>query len=187
MDQTNSDQTKWKFAGVCHKFGDDLRHDGVIMQQKYVTEKVFDPEILKTHVLEDDYPDFRAKVKPGDIVVAGKNFGKGKAHVQGYIGLRALGVGVLCESMPFLSYRGAISVGLIFLADCEGVAGLANDGDRVEANFFTGEFTNLTAGKTTHFAPMPDALRDIVAQGGSTEVLRKWWHARKASQAEVAA
>lgn len=170
----------WLYEGRCHKFGDDVRHDGYLMPQQYVTDKVFDPQVLKSHLLEDDRPDFRAAVAPGDILLAGRNFGKGKAHVQGYIALRAFGVGVLCESMPYLSFRGAISVGLVFMAECAGISAMASDGDRLRVNFETGRFENLTTGVTRDFPPLPEELRRIVAKGGATEMLRQWWEEERA-------
>jgi len=119
-------------------------------------------------------------VEPGDIVLAGRNFGKGKAHVQGYIALRSLGVGVVCESMPYLSFRGAISVGLMFMANSAGVSDLAADGDRLRVNFDTGRFENLTSGLVRDYPPLPEELRKIVAKGGATEMLRQWWTEERA-------
>jgi 3-isopropylmalate/(R)-2-methylmalate dehydratase small subunit len=179
-------EMNWKLSGVCHKFGDDVRHDNGLMPFKYVSDRVYDPEVLKEHLCEDERPDLRSRVKPGDIIVAGKNFGKGKPHVQGYIAMRHLGMGVLCESMPFLTYRAAVGCGLLFLSDCAGVTGLVSDGDRIEVDFLSGNFVNHTTDVNRQFAPLPDGLRDMVALGGTTGVLRKWWEEQKAAEAALA-
>lgn len=175
-------EINWKLAGVCHKFGDDVRHDNGLMPFKYVIDRVYDPEVLKDHLCEDVRPDLLSRVKPGDIIVAGKNFGKGKPHVQGYIAMRRHGIGVLCESMPFLTYRAAVGVGLLFLTDCAGVTELVSDGDRIEVDFLSGQFQNHSTGVSKQFEPLPDGLRDMVALGGTTGVLRKWWEERKAAE-----
>ncbi len=180
-------EINWKLAGVCHKFGDDVPHDNSLMPFKFVADRVYDPEVLKEQFCIDVRPDLRARIKPGDIIVGGKNFGKGKPHVQGYIAMRHMGVGLLCESMPFLTYRSAVGVGLMFLTDCEGVSSLVSDGDQIEADFLSGEFVNRSTGVSKRFAPLPDGLRDMVALGGTKGVLSKWWQERKAAEAALAA
>jgi 3-isopropylmalate/(R)-2-methylmalate dehydratase small subunit len=178
---------QWKLSGVCHKLGDDVRHNDGLIAAQFASDRVFNPEILAPRVLEELRPEFVKTVQPGDLVVAGKNFGKGKAKIQGYIGLRALGVGVLSESMPFLSYRGAVSAGLLFLTDCSGITGIVNDGDRTEMDFLSGRFVNLSTGVTAQYEPLPDVLRDIIAMGGSNGVLRQWWQEQQAQQQVLAA
>ena len=179
-------EIKWKLAGTCHKFGDNQAHDNGLMPFKFVTDRVYDPEILKEQFCVDARPDLRARIKPGDIIVAGKNFGKGKPHVQGYIAMRALGIGMVCESMPFLPYRAAVGVGLMFLTDCVGVTDLVEDGHQIAVDFLTGEFANQTTGISKRFDPLPEGLRDMVALGGSKGVLSKWWQEQKAAEAQAA-
>lgn len=178
---------QWKLTGVCHKLGDDVRHNDGLIAGQFASDRIFDPAILAPRVLEEMRPEFVKTVKPGDLLVAGKNFGKGKAKIQGYIGLRALGVGVLSESMPFLSYRGAVSAGLLFLTDCAGITGLVNDGDRTEMDFMSGRFVNLSTGITAQYEPLPEVLSQIIAMGGSQGVLRQWWKERKAQREGLAA
>lgn len=180
-------EIQWKLSGVCHKFGDDLRHNDGLIDAHFASDRIFDPAVLAPRTLELTRPGFSKNVKPGDLVVAGQNFGKGKAKIQGYIGLRALGVGVLSESMPFLAYRGAVCAGLLFLTDCTGITELVNDGDRTEMDFLTGRFCNLTSGATAQYEPLPDVLREIIAVGGSNGVLRNWWQQRQAEREALAA
>lgn len=178
---------QWRLKGTCHKFGDNLEHDGSMMNFKYVIDRVYDAETLVPHLFEDTRPDLLPKLKAGDILVAGKGFGHGKAHVQAYIAMRALGLGVVCESMPFLTYRAAIGRGLMLMTDCQGVADEVDDGDQIEVDFATGEFINHTRGTRKQYAPLPDALRGIVALGGTNGVLLKWWNEQKAVEAAGAA
>lgn len=176
-------EINWKLSGTCHKFGDDVKHDNGLMPFKYVAERVNDPDILKEHLCEDERPDLRSRIRPGDIIVAGKNFGKGKPHVQAYIAMRALGLGVLCESMPFLVYRAAVGCGLMFLTNCTDVTQFVEDGDKIEVDFLTGQFVNHSSGLGKQFEPLPEGLRDMVALGGTTGVLKQWWERRKVEQA----
>lgn len=169
--------TQWRLNGRCFKFGDDLAHDGAMMPFKYVIERVYDAAELVPHLFEEVDTSLSAQFKPGDILVAGKNFGKGKPHVQAYIALRALGVGVVCESMPFLSYRAAIGRGLLFLTDCTGASTLVEQGDHLEVDFSTGEFHNHTQRIERQFPPLPAALKEMVELGGINGVLQKWWEA----------
>jgi 3-isopropylmalate/(R)-2-methylmalate dehydratase small subunit len=173
---------QWKLKGICHKLGDDVRHNDGLIPGQMASDRIFDPQLLAPRVLEELRPEFARTARPGDLVVAGKNFGKGKAKIQGYIGLRALGVGVLCESMPFLSYRGAVSAGLLFLTDCSGITGIVDDGDATEMDFLSGRFVNLSTGATAQYEPLPDVLREIIAMGGSNGVLRQWWQQRQAER-----
>lgn len=170
----------WKLSGKCHKLGHDVVHDGPMMNFKYVIERVTDPAALIPHLFEESDPGFRDRVKRGDIIVAGRNLGKGKAHVQAYIAMQALGVGVVCESMPFLTYRGAISTGLLLMAECKGVSECAQSGDDLEVDFLAGRFVNKTRGIERQFPPVPEGLRDTIRLGGTKGVLKDWWEKEKA-------
>ncbi len=160
--------------GLCHVFGDGVPHDEGVMAFKYAIERVTDPKLLIPHLFEQVDQTFAARVKSGDIVVAGKNFCCGKPHIQGYIAMAALGMAVLCESMPHKSLRRAVSVGLPVLTGCAGGTAFVRNGDEIEVDFESGAARNITTGAETHFAPMPPILRDIVANGGSAGSLRAW-------------
>lgn len=177
---------QWRRAGKAHKFGHDMLTDGAVMPFKYAMERVTDPAILVPHLFEESDPDFAKRVSPGDIVIAGRNFCKGKAHVPGFIAMKALGLGVLCESMPFLSYRAAISSGVTLLAECEGVNGLADTGDEIEVDFLTGDFANRTKGTKRKFPPVPEGLRELLQHGGTSGMLKHWWETVGRHEAQAA-
>ena len=129
---------KWHLRGTCRKFGDDVPHDGAIMAFKFAKDRTSDLSLLIPNLFKEFDPGFADRVKPGDIILAGRNFGKGKAHFGGYIAMRGLGLGVLCESMPFLNFRAAISCGTLIATDCVGISQAADEGDDIEADFLTG-------------------------------------------------
>ena len=122
-------------------------------------------------------PGFVQRVKPGDIVVGGKNFGCGKAHMQGYIAMVALGLGLVCESMPYRPLRGAIAKGMPILTGCVGALEFAKSGDDVEINFTTGAAVNHASGARKTFPALPPVLNGIVAQGGMLGTLAAWLQA----------
>jgi 3-isopropylmalate/(R)-2-methylmalate dehydratase small subunit len=169
----------WQLKGKCHKLGHDFAHDGPMMNFKFVMDRVTDPAVLIPHLFAESDPGFKDRVKPGDIIVAGRNLGKGKAHVQAYVAMQGLGLGVLCESMPFLTYRGAIASGLLLMAECKGVSECAETGDELEVDFLTGKFVNRTRNITREFPPVPEGLRDTIRLGGTKGVLKAWWEKEK--------
>jgi 3-isopropylmalate/(R)-2-methylmalate dehydratase small subunit len=166
--------SSFKKRGTCHVFGDGVPLDDGMMAFKYAIERVTDPKLLIPHLFEQIDPGFAARVKPGDIVVAGKDFGCGKAHIQGFIAMLALDMSVLCQSMPHKSLRRAVAVGLPVLSGCTGCTDFVRSGDELEVDFASGAARNLSSGAMMQFAPMPPILRDIVAEGGSAGSLRAW-------------
>ena len=165
----------WVRRGTCRKFGDDIAHDGPIMPFKFAKERTSDPALLLPHLMAGVDPTFPERVRPGDILVAGRNFGKGKAHFGGYIAMQSLGLGVLCESMPFLCYRAAISNGLLIAAECAGIGEHVAEGDDLEVDFLQGTLVNHTQNRTASFPPVQEGLRETIVLGGTTGVLRHWW------------
>jgi 3-isopropylmalate/(R)-2-methylmalate dehydratase small subunit len=163
----------WIYRGRCWKFGDNLGIDGDIMPLRFALERETDPMVLKDHLMSEIDPGFAKKVTPGDIIVGGKRFGQGNPHIQGFLGIRGHGLGLVAESIPRGSYRNAINAGLAFLSGCTGVTGLCETGDELEVDFETGRFTNVTRGTETRYAPLPAELRAIVAVGGWKENFRR--------------
>ena len=119
-------------------------------------------------------------LKRGDIIVAGRKFGMGP-KMNGYVAMQALGLGLVCESMPYLAYRAAIGCGLRVLTDCAGVTDACATGDELEVDFDSGRFVNLTRGSEHLFPPLPKALQEIVAVGGNVGWLKQWWQAQPKS------
>lgn len=160
--------------GICHVFGDGIPLDDGVMPFKYAIGRVTDPQELIPHLFEDIDSTFASRVRSGDIVLAGKNFGCGKAHMQGFIAMAFLGMGVLCDSMPYKSHRGAIARGVPVLTGCSNLAAFAANGDEIEIDFSSGTATNHTRGTRTQFPPLPGILADLVAQGGLRGALKRY-------------
>ena len=172
MEQTMEQTLKKR--GHCHVFGDGVPLDEGVMAFKYAIGRVTDPKELIPHLFEHIDPGFVGRVKPGDFVIAGNDFGCGKPHIQGFIALAALGMGVLCGSMPYKALRGAVSKGLPVLTGCVGAAAFASAGDEIEVDFATGAAVNHTTGKRATFPAMPEVLREIIANGGAPGQLAAW-------------
>lgn len=172
----------WVYRGKCRKFGDGLQHDGQMIAFEYVIKRITDPAQLIPHLFETLRPTFSQEVQPGDIVLAGKQFGKGKAHVQAYIAMKALGLAVVCESMPYNTYRALIGTGFTFMNGCTGALELAHEGDDLEVDFETGLFVNHTCGSRHQFKPLPARALDIVRLGGTQGVLKDWWAKQQVQQ-----
>lgn len=183
---TNADRTAMMFAwvlrGRAYKLGHDVPHMGGVVPMRVVSEMRFDPKDIVPHLFAETDPGFAERARPGDIIVTGRNFGMGP-KMQGYIAMQALGLGLVCESMPFLAYREAIGIGLRVLTDCAGATGACETGDDVEVDFASGRFVNHTRGNSHQFPPVPEALRETVEVGGTTAWLARWWADRKAKEA----
>ena len=97
---------------------------------RIVSEMRTDPKDIVEQLFEGVIPDFHQLCRPGDIIVTGRNFGMG-AKMQGYIAMKALGLGLVCESMSFLAYREAIGIGLPVLTGCKGISSACDQGDEL--------------------------------------------------------
>lgn len=170
----------WSLRGRCYKLGDDVPHPDGVIPAHFVTAREMDPAVLVPHLFEATDPGFPTRCRPGDLIVTGRNFGTGPKG-NGYIAMHALGLGLLCESMSVQAYRAAISTGLRVLSPCPGITTLCDTGEDIAIDFLTGVFTNHTRGTTTTFAPVPEALRELIAQGGNAGWLEQWWRQRSAT------
>jgi len=124
------------------------------------------------HCLESVLPDFARTVKPGDVVVAGRNFGAGSSREQAPAALKHLGVAALvAESFAGLFYRNALNLGLpaVVCTDARRV----RDGDMLRVSFEDGEIANLTTGETLQCEPIPAHLMQMVRDGGLLAHLEK--------------
>ena len=163
----------WTYRGRCWKFGDNLGIDGDVMPLRFALERELDPMILRDHLMAGVDPEFPGKVSPGDVIVAGKRFGQGNPHIQGFLGIKGHQLGLVVESIPRGSFRNAINAGLPFLPGCEGVTGEVETGDDLVVNFETGELRNLSRGTISHYRPLDAQLRSIIAVGGWRANLEK--------------
>nr|WP_306266090.1 hypothetical protein [Pararhizobium sp. IMCC3301] len=169
----------WIYRGQAHKFGDGVPLDDGFIPFRLAIGRVTDPDKLILHLFEDIRPGFAERANAGDVVVGGADFASGKPHAQGFIALQAMGIGVICENMPYNSLRAGISSGLALMTECKGVSDLFEDGDGIEVDFATGRVENLASGESRTYPPLDRNLRDIIAVGGSKGVLRKWWSERQ--------
>ncbi|MEW6189410.1 MAG: 3-isopropylmalate dehydratase small subunit [Actinomycetota bacterium] len=158
-----------KLRGRVWKFGDDISTD-LIAPGRYFHLRTNLPELAK-HVLEDADPNFAKKVKPGDLIVAGKNFGLGSSreHAAAIIKLAGVG-GVLAKSFARIFYRNAINVGLPALI-CD--TSRIDQGDELEVDIEEGKIRNLTKGIMIETKPLPKVMLNILEDGGLIEHFKK--------------
>lgn len=156
--------------GRAFKYGDNIDTD-VIIPARYLTST--DPLELAAHALEDLDPSFVAEVRPGDVIVAGNNFGCGSSREHAPMALGGSGVsGVVAKSLARIFFRNAVNTGLAVLVCPEAVDAI-DDGDEVELDIASGTVTVI--GKELSFGaePMPDFVAEIVASGGLVEWVRE--------------
>ena len=166
-----------ELKGKVHKFGDDINTDE-ILPARYLNTS--DPEELAKHAMEDADPEFIAKAKPGDFIVAGKNFGCGSSREHAPVALKAAKVaGVIAASFARIFYRNAFNMGLTILEAPAAVHEIES-GQEISVNFDTGEITNLTTGKKYASHPIPPFMQELLADGGLMAHIKKDLEAKQA-------
>ena len=149
--------------GRVHKYGDNVDTDVIIPARYLNTSK---HEELAAHCMEDIDKDFVNRVKPGDIMVANKNFGCGSSREHAPIAIKASGIScVIASTFARIFYRNAINIGLAIL-ECDEAAQDIQADDEVQVDFDTGLITNLTTGKTYQAQPFPPFIQNIIEKGG---------------------
>ena len=149
--------------GRVHKYGDNVDTD-VIIPARYLNTSSHAE--LAAHCMEDTDADFVRKVKPGEIMVAGKNFGCGSSREHAPIAIKASGIScVIASTFARIFYRNALNIGLAIL-ECEEAAEDIKSGDEVKVDFDTGVITNVTTGKTYQAQPFPPFIQNIITSGG---------------------
>ena len=157
------------FNGKAIKYGDNVDTD-VIIPARYLN--TIDKKELASHCMEDIDKDFKNKVKPGDIMVAGYNFGCGSSREHAPIAIKESGISlVIARSFARIFYRNAINIGLAIIECPEAVDGIA-DGDEVEANLDAGMLYNRTSGKSFSTQPFPAFIQKIIENGGLVESIK---------------
>ena len=152
-----------KAQGIVHKYGDNVDTD-VIIPARYLNTA--DHKELAAHCMEDIDADFVKKVKAGDIIVGGDNFGCGSSREHAPIAIKASGIDcVIARTFARIFYRNSINIGLPIL-DCPEASEKISDGDKVSVDFDTGIITNETKGEKYQALPFPDFIKDIMAKGG---------------------
>ena len=145
--------------GTVIKYGDNVDTD-VIIPARYLNSS--DPKELALHCMEDIDKDFVNNMKPGDIMVAQKNFGCGSSREHAPIAIKACGIScVIAETFARIFYRNAINIGLPIIECPEAVAGI-DAGDEVEVDFDSGIITNITKNTSFKGQPFPAFMQKII-------------------------
>ena len=155
--------------GKVWKFGDNIDTD-LIIAARYLNTS--EPAELAKHVMEDADPEFVSKMKEGDIIVAGENFGCGSSREHAPIALKAAGINaVIAPSFARIFYRNAFNMGLPIFELKE--ADEINEGDTVRIDMDNGEIINVTQSKTYKFTPIPEFMQELVDAGGLINFAKK--------------
>jgi 3-isopropylmalate dehydratase small subunit len=152
------------------RVGDHINTDQIIPVRYNVTT---DRAQLARHCLCEHRPDFATDVRPGDVLVAGRNFGCGSSREHAAVALKATGVSaIIAGSFARIFYRNAINIGLPVLISPEAAAALA-DGDEISVETATGAIHDLTRGRVFQAEPLPEFVQRIVEAGGIIPLVRQ--------------
>ncbi len=156
--------------GTVFKYPDNVDTD-VIIPARYLNTA--NAQELAKHCMEDIDTSFVSRVQPGDIMVAGWNFGCGSSREHAPLVIKTCGTGcVIAKSFARIFYRNAINIGLPIL-ECEQAAEEIHSGDQVHVDFDSGIITNQTTGKTYQAEPFPEFIQNIIRKGGLLASLRE--------------
>ena len=159
-----------KAHGKVVKYGDNVDTD-VIIPARYLNTK--DYKELALHCMEDLDKDFHKKIKPGDIMAAGKNFGSGSSREHAPIAIKEAGIScVIAETFARIFFRNAINIGLPILECPEAAKGLS-EGDEAEIDFETGIIRNITKNLTFKAEPFPEFMQEIISADGLINQIKK--------------
>jgi 3-isopropylmalate/(R)-2-methylmalate dehydratase small subunit len=152
-----------KLEGRIWKFGDHIDTD-VIIPARFLN--ISDKDELAKSCFIDTRPDFAKNVRPGDIVVAGINFGCGSSREHAPLAIKAAGVGVvIAKGFARIFYRNAFNIGLPIL-ESEDVTDSFNDGDRISVDLQTGEIKAVGSSRQFSAKPIPPFMQEIIHAGG---------------------
>ena len=156
--------------GYVHKYGDNVDTD-VIIPARYLNTA--DHKELAAHCMEDIDKSFTSKVKVGDIMVGGANFGCGSSREHAPIAIKNSGIScVIAKTFARIFYRNAINIGLAII-ECPQASERMDDGDKVSIDFDTGVITNETKGETYKGQAFPEFIKDIINAGGLLNSIKK--------------
>ncbi len=159
-----------KLKGRVWKFGSDVDTD-IIIAAKYLNQS--DAKELAKHAMEAERPEFPKKVKQGDILVAGKNFGCGSSREHAPLALKTAGIScIIATSFARIFYRNGFNQGVPLLESAEAAEAI-KDGDQVQVDLAAGEITDLTQNKKFSAKPIPPFMMELVEHGGLIPHLRK--------------
>ena len=159
-----------KAQGTVYKYGDNIDTD-VIIPARYLNTQ--DAKELASHCMEDIDKSFVTKVKTGDIMVGGENFGCGSSREHAPLAIKSAGIDcVIAKSFARIFYRNAINIGLPIL-ECPSASEAIADGDTVAIDFDTGVITDVTTGATFQAEPFPPFIQNIITKGGLMASIRE--------------
>ena len=159
-----------KTQGLVFKYPDNVDTD-VIIPARYLNTA--NAQELAKHCMEDIDTEFVKQVKPGDVMVAGWNFGCGSSREHAPLVIKTCGTGcVIAKSFARIFYRNAINIGLPIL-ECEEAAEAISAGDEVSVDFDTGIITDVTTGQTWQAEPFPEFIQNIIQKGGLLASLKE--------------
>ena len=153
-----------------YKYGNNVDTD-VIIPARYLDTS--DEKELAAHCMEDIDKTFVSRVKPGDMIVAGPNFGCGSSREHAPVAIKASGVScVIAPSFARIFYRNAINMGLAIM-ECPEASEAITDGDELEVDFDTGVIFNATTGKSFQAEPFPEFIKKIIEADGLVGYISK--------------
>ena len=156
--------------GFLHKYGDHVDTD-VIIPARYLNSQ--DHKELASHCMVDIDTEFVNKVKDGDIMVAGVNFGCGSSREHAPVAIKASGIScVIAKNFARIFYRNAINIGLAIL-ECPAASEGIDAGDEVSVDFDTGIITNVTKNETYQAEPFPAFIKEMISKGGLMASVKK--------------
>ena len=156
--------------GSVFKYPDNVDTD-VIIPARYLNTS--DPKELASHCMCDIDADFVHRVKPGDIIVAGWNFGCGSSREHAPLAIKESGIScVIAKSFARIFYRNSINIGLPIL-ECEEASDAIAAGDEIEIDFDSGQIHNRTKQETYQAAPFPPFIQKIMKDNGLMNAIRK--------------
>jgi len=156
--------------GNAFKFGDNISTD-LISPGRYFHLRSDLPELAK-HAMEDADPNFTSRIKPGDFIVAGKDFGLGSSREHAPLVIKMSGVSaVLAKSVARIFFRNAFNIGLpVLICDTDKI----NDGDELEIDLEAGTIKNLSTGAELTFGKIPELMLKILNEGGLVPYIKKY-------------
>ena len=157
--------------GKVWRYGDNIDTD-VIIPARYLN--TFDPKELAKHCMVDIDKDFAQKVRPGDIMVGGKNFGCGSSREHAPVAIKACGVPVIiAASFARIFYRNGINVGLPLMEIGDNVERI-HAGDKLSVDLSSGKIWDITTGETFQASPLPGFIQDIAKAGGLIQYVKEY-------------
>ncbi len=156
--------------GKALKYGDHIDTDQII-PARYCTS--YEEEELAPHCMEGADPSFNEKVEPGDILVAGENYGCGSSRENAPLAIKGAGISaVIAKSFARIFYRNSINIGLPIL-ESEEIVDCTEEGNLIRIDLTSGVIENLTREVTGKASPFPPLMREIIDAGGMVPYIRK--------------